>query len=303
MTKLICNICNNNINKSGYKIQCAGQCKSWHHLECTELSAADVKKLEKREIEWKCEDCKSEVNSSTSKENTATINDILMEIRLVKAQTDHITTLKDEIKELQKTIQFLSDQYDDQKKLNEEYEKTIKNLKKENNVLKKDVEEIKRIMLKQEVGRRSQNLVIMGVDSESGNNKQGVSMVLHKVMQDFHEEHIKEIIKVNKTEENKVFIVKLESQDIRDRIMEAKKKIKKLTNKDCGINENDTNTIFINEDLPYEIQAIFRKARALKKENEYKFVWCKNGQISARKDENSNKIKINSIEDVENLQK
>nr|CAI5829259.1 unnamed protein product [Callosobruchus analis] len=78
---------------------------------------------------------------------------------------------------------------------------------------------------------------------------------------------------------------------MRDRLLE-KRKAQWLTTKVCGINSNPS-PLYKNEDQPGR----FKKARELKTKR-YKFVWCKNRQIYARKNDEESLIKLNSINQV-----
>lgn len=59
--------------------------------------------------------------------------------------------------------------------------------------------------------------------------------------------------------------------------------------------------IFINEHLTKESKELLWKAKKIKTEKNFKFLWIKNGNILLRKTENSEVIKINAEEDLEKL--
>ncbi len=58
--------------------------------------------------------------------------------------------------------------------------------------------------------------------------------------------------------------------------------------------------IFINESLTTRNKELFRQARVKTNAIKWKYCWTKNGDVFARKDENSLRVKICGVEDIEN---
>lgn len=98
--------------------------------------------------------------------------------------------------------------------------------------------------------------------------------------------------------EKAVVLVQFKSVEVRNSVLE-KRKMFRLNTENSGINNMQT-AIYINEDLSRPTRIIFRKARELKK-NGYRYVWCKDGQIYARKKDGDDVIKIVSVAQVDAL--
>jgi hypothetical protein len=66
--------------------------------------------------------------------------------------------------------------------------------------------------------------------------------------------------------------------------------------------EDDITPIYINENLPHNTRTLYRETLAFKKKNNYQYAWTRDGQIMLRKNSNTITHKINTSNDLHNIQ-
>lgn len=92
-------------------------------------------------------------------------------------------------------------------------------------------------------------------------------------------------------------IVNLTSPRLRDNILSAVHRFNKqnpngtINTSHAGLS-GECRKIYIREHLSFDCKQLYTAARKFAKENNYKFVWTKYGQIYMRKDENANAIRV-----------
>lgn len=90
-------------------------------------------------------------------------------------------------------------------------------------------------------------------------------------------------------------VVKFCSKSARDKLFAASRK----ANLNCSMLGLETNDpVYINEHLCVETKVLLSKARAIRREKGWKFVWVDNGKILMRKTENSRVLRVQSEEDL-----
>lgn len=100
-------------------------------------------------------------------------------------------------------------------------------------------------------------------------------------------------------------IVKFKSVDIRNFIIDAKRKVGKITVAEIftnTIHATSQGTIFVNEFLPSSTYTLYREAKKKAHEKNYTRVWVRNGSIYVRKDDGSKEIPIITSNDLNKLQ-
>lgn len=100
-------------------------------------------------------------------------------------------------------------------------------------------------------------------------------------------------------------IVKFKSVDIRNYVIDAKRRFGRLTVADIFSDEVPGaagNTLYVNELLPSRIYALLKSAKLKARERNYKHVWSRNGTIFIRKSDNSQELPIFSEQDLTNLE-
>lgn len=84
-------------------------------------------------------------------------------------------------------------------------------------------------------------------------------------------------------------IVRFISQSVRDRVLQAAKKLR-LTTAAIGFTVNEP--VYINEHLCMENKILLGKALQLKREKKWKFTWTSRGKVLMRKADNSKVVQI-----------
>ena len=75
----------------------------------------------------------------------------------------------------------------------------------------------------------------------------------------------------------------------------------KIINNTEGENSSNVKYIYINDQLTYNNRQLLWIAKTKAHEVKWKFVWVRNGNILARKNENSPSIIINNAADIESI--
>ena len=238
-----------------------------------------------------------------------TLSDFKNEIKtFFKNEIEKINT---EVKDLTKSVEFLSSQYDDifaeNKKLKVEMNDVNKIAAIQNKKIL-ELEEIVKSNKKQihamENLSRSNNLEVHGITYKPNEKTDRIIFNTLKIV----EPEIKETdiissfrLKKKRTNRNETtdgpIIVKLANNEIRSRCYYNKKKLAGFAFRDIGI---EAEKIFLNENLCQASRQLFYKANMQKKKFKWKFIWTNNGSIKMKKDHDS---QIITIDDEESLKK
>ena len=95
-----------------------------------------------------------------------------------------------------------------------------------------------------------------------------------------------------------LILVKFKSIEVKVNIMKEKKKLA-----NSNLNGISDDKIYTNENLPKYSRNLLFYARRFKRYNGWMFAWCSQGTILMKQKMNSQVIVINSMEDIEKLQK
>lgn len=93
-------------------------------------------------------------------------------------------------------------------------------------------------------------------------------------------------------------IVQFRSRAKRDAVLQKARKTK-MTARNLGYNQN--NAICVNENWCPYLKRLMGKTIAQKRDKAWRFFWTKDGQILARKDENTQVVRIASDRDLEKI--
>ncbi|KAK9885553.1 hypothetical protein WA026_012303 [Henosepilachna vigintioctopunctata] len=196
------------------------------------------------------------------------------------------------ITDLEQAISFNGDTLDELKKNFEDLRKENKCIRKENEKLKLDVQELKievsSLKHKAESAAftadsksREKNVIIMGRQS-----KEEIVKVLKTLNSGLNEEDIK-VRSIPSKSDMKSFIVTFNNKDTRDKVLLKRKDRGNLNSKNMHLEGVERN-IYINEDLPIEVQKLLRK-------------WVKNGLVFCRAGESSKSVMLKNMEHVDQL--
>ncbi|KAK9889269.1 hypothetical protein WA026_004548 [Henosepilachna vigintioctopunctata] len=310
--KHTCKGCSEIIKRSEYSIKCFGACDRWYHRKCSQLTNQEFTDFERglTKEKWICGTCCTQESHTDEEDGNEAIKikcgkgskrddpdlgsimSILKQMNLKLEKFEESMNFNGEIlSELQNSIKGIKIENRELRRDNESLKVRISELEKEMSNMKNNAN-------KEELQEKRNNLMIIGLEN---NNIQ---------------ESTKEVIKICKTLDTPIqeddFVckiisskngkkqlqVKFKEVNTRDKLIQKRKEIK-LTLQDCSIGDKVGN-IYVNEDLPLHVRKLYHQSRELKKYG-FKFVWCKNGNIFARKTNNAEAKRIFSESQIKQM--
>lgn len=343
---MTCGGCNEEIKRNKPWIKCP-KCKNTFHQICVNYSSCKPLPSSKIPESWICPDCS--VKSRRGGDNSSTpikpaldvfssldignepspsapiadaqlmmlqdniVSALMKQLpaMILKQMTSVISPLDERLRELQNSVSFLADKYDD---FSTKIEKLTADSQQQNEIVMQNQEKITRLtytirILEQQL--RECNVEIHGVNEFKSENlvdlmKQIGNVVSFK-LDDSDLMKVTRVAKVNKdSNKPRSIIVKLPSARRRDEFLSAISRYNKLNPQNklntgiVGV-RGDRSPIFIAEHLSPTNKALHAAARIKAKEKKYKFVWIRDGHIYVRKDENSRYILIKSMESLDKI--
>lgn len=203
-----------------------------------------------------------------------------------KEQAKALTYYGQEIDSIKKEISDLKNQYSEMQPATSSFSKLSKSIK----------------LIEQE--KRNKTLILDGIPVTNKENLYSIIEKLSDKLQiKYAEEDIDSIFRTKQTGDNpkRAIIVRFNKMSARDGLYDGRKVMVKnsITTKSLGYENSDK--IFINEQLPKETQELFYKVRCKKRDLNYKYAWTYHGNIFMRKDKSSDAIRISSIRDLVDL--
>lgn len=204
----------------------------------------------------------------------------------------------DNMNDIRKSIQFMSNAFEDQKKSFEKILLEIKTLRKENVELKKRINTLEDRLESMEVSERANNIILSGIPRQPELSTSKIAARIFKALKvPLTEGDVLESYRVNKNEDGPM-MVKLNNIQNKKDVLKSIKSMKGLTIKQCGFVGTDRK-LYINKDLPISKRDLFKKTRDTKKQKGYRAAFCVNGHIYLKKTDHDQPIKIRREEDLE----
>lgn len=204
-------------------------------------------------------------------------------------------------KNLEKSVQFMSDSFEDQKRKFENALSELQELKKENRGLKERIQVLETKFDELEVKERANNIIIDGVPLQSVDETGKIfTKILGAMNLQSKNYQCVESFRLGKRD-NGPIMVKLGQVQMKKEILKRIKECKGLKLKQCGLeceNNGNDKKIFLNEDLPFGKRMLFKKVREYKRENNFKAAFCTNGTIYLKKTDHDPPIKIRMESDL-----
>nr|XP_049707531.1 uncharacterized protein LOC126056909 [Helicoverpa armigera] len=224
---------------------------------------------------------------------------------IIKAE---LSSIKDDLQEFRKSIDFISSDYDEMKSTVEKLAKDNLTLSKENDTLKSTVSVLSDRLNNLEQHLREENLEIQGVTEHKNENLANLVEQCSRVVgYSFKEDDIVKCTRVAKLNKDsklpRSIIVKFRSVRKRDEFYSAVYRYNKV-NKDNKLNTSllgisgDKKPVYVSEHLSPTNKMLHAAARQKAKELSYKFVWVKNGRIYVRKSVDSQYILIKNTDSL-----
>lgn len=312
---LICRICQHNITKTQYSIQCNGDCKSWFHQGCCGLTEKEFKLHQRGTIKWSCNECEADTDGSSDADETGARHIKRKSTQLSSESTELLftmenptnkeilTAMKAMFEDLKNSVSFNGGMIE---KLRSEMEIVIdvnKKLKQEQSVLKNRINEleqeiihIKRSTVKDGDNDSAKNIVVVGI-SGNDDSRKDVKKIFNYLNLNISDEEYRVKVLPSKHVRKPVLIT-FDKTESRAKVLEQKKSVRLDTTK-CGISDTFSH-IFVNEDMPRHTRDLFKKARNLK-DHGYKYIWCKDGKILVRKTDGEAAVRIFTASQITGL--
>lgn len=301
-----CSICQKNVSKGVLKLQC-GVCKLHFHLECGKVSEVDARLMAVEKRSWSCEACKKLANSPLS--NSFPGRRSILVSQPADVRIDAISELKDIVKQLQhenkeiiRSLDFLTNQFDEEKKRSKVLEDMVVDLTKENQGLRSEVDKLKIISNQEETRKVANNLSITGLITKEDSKEEALEKTIK--LFSFLETPISSTDVLDfkqvptKTGVKAIATIKTEHKR---KILGSRSKKGKLTLRNTKFSESDQR-IFVDEELTKETYNLFKYSKQLKGVG-YKYVWHRDGKVLARKNDESKIIAIRNEGHVRDLMK
>ena len=223
------------------------------------------------------------------------------EIAAIKEELKRLRAAEEKIIGLESSLAGMSDFYDVQKKEIQELKKENKELKAENTAIKQHLKELEINMDEIDQLQRERNVEINGIPTT--HNEDPIILAKQVCQKLDGAANIETAFRVKKRDGNSSLIIKFQSKDSRDRLIQQGK-ARRLTVKalDHRLPQaSHDKFIFVNEHLSKNKKTLLSEAVKKKNEVKGKFVWVVNGKILYKKDEGANVIRINSMDDIRKI--
>lgn len=321
---VVCGVCGSECVE-GNNIKCAGNCENSFHLNCIKNEAEG--KITRSTRDWKCPSCKTKSNQSSVKSSSSTegvlTKDFLIKVmegfkkevfsEMASFKTEVVSEMasfKTEMSELSTSVQFISDKLDASNLLMEDIKSKLSELQKENEGLKaknevlgREVADLRERMRSMEQYSRVKNIEISGLPVTQGENISdlvadvGAALGVEVQGADIAAAHR---VPSFRSDREPALIVQFTSRIIKEQWMAKSRKKKNLTARD--VNQHfPTKRVFINEHLSPENKKFLTKLKQKGRDLGYTFIWSRDGKFFVRKSEGEPVKRINTYEDMDRL--
>lgn len=221
--------------------------------------------------------------------------------------------IKDDVQELTRAVDHMSNQYDDILKELESTKEKVKVLENDNHSLNVVVDDLKKRINQIEQHARSSNVEIQCVPERKNENLLSIITTLGKAVDcptaGQNVSHCSRIAKFDSNSSRpRSIVVQFSNPRFRDELLAATIKFNKLRNgqeklnvSHLGINDLK-DPIYVTEHLSPANKDLHAAARQVKKAKKYQYLWVRNGKIFMRKNETSNYILIKDKQTLDKLE-
>lgn len=269
-------------------------CKSGYHPSCAQQ--AKITNSENRIIS--CRACpKSGVRGDENIEIDETKLKNIVKSLLKEYLSPLKKDLQDEMKEIRKSIQFMSDSFDEHKAQMDQIFIDMKAIKDENKYLKQQIVNLESKINAQEQMEKRKNIVMVGIPKQESD----VITITRKIVKALKPQALDEIVDAYRVgkQENGPIIMKLRNEITKHEILKTIREKRGMKTSECGLIGNER--IYFNEDLTQCNQVLYKKAREYKKQKKLKSVYCLNGKIYLRHNDDDPPVRIKCEDDLKHL--
>ncbi|XP_026315263.1 uncharacterized protein LOC113226749 [Hyposmocoma kahamanoa] len=230
---------------------------------------------------------------------------------LTSVLQQELSSIKSEIQDFRTSMAFYNTAYEEMKATTESLQSECAKLKNDNNQLRSTVTDLSSRLNNIEQNLRENNLELHGVSEHRSENllnlmEQCAKVVGYKLVEK-EIAHCTRVAKQNKDNKSpRTIIVKFNDIKSRDAFYSAVYRYNK-TNPTDKLNTahlgmaGDKRPVYVSEHLSPSNKILHMAARKKAKEQNYQFVWVRNGRIYARKNPDSSYILIKSIDSLDLL--
>ena len=233
---------------------------------------------------------------------------------MVELLVDQNKELTNKVAESLKSNEFMNAKFEEYKKTTEEVLEKLKEITKQNTILmeknqileqqikqerderNKLEERLYEILNPIEIEKRNKNLELHGLQEEANENcyekvKAVICQITPKPVAIVNCYRTGYKYKKNGEKNIRPILVKFENKDQRDVAFASRANLRKI----------EDQRLYLNEDLPPNLRILRGKANLFKKQNNFKFLWIKNGNVLLRKKEDSKIYNIKKESDLEKI--
>lgn len=245
------------------------------------------------------------------------LTDIIHEqMQIIKAELENnmdktLQVVEQRLIEISESANFVNNRLDDVDKEQKSADRTMKDIKNENMILKSNIISLTNKINYMEQKTRASNIEIQCLPEKRNENLYNVIKQIGRVIScDIEDNHILHCTRTAKLNSNntrpRAVVVQFISARIRDTYLAACIKFNKshpdnkLNVSHLGYSENRS-PIYICEHLSPTNKSLHAATRLKAKEKGFKYVWIRNGKIFARKDDTSEHIFIRDTDTLSKL--
>lgn len=288
---IICAQCKIEIKEEGDAFIECDKCYKALHSQCTKMDKRQFDYLLKNNnVLFTCHFCDS------GEEGEGELKTELKEIKAKLAKLDQLSAIQESNNNIQEAVKFMSQQYDEILKGVAENGKKLREIEKENSMLRKEVDSLKTSVKLLNDVRVKNDCIVRGLNAVE--NASAVECVLEftkSVAPDIKAENIEEAYFVggmqNGDNRKKTAVVKFSDRASKNKLMAVKPKLKE--------NES-TKSVFVNDFLSKETLELFNYAKSIK-EVGYQIVFVKNGRVMYKRSAISRPQVIRSEQEVDEI--
>ncbi|CAN7945795.1 unnamed protein product [Ixodes pacificus] len=310
-----CFHCKGQIDDDDGVLECS-ECRFRYHIgTCAGVTEKSLrgKKPGFKEI-WKCKTClsarartRSTLEDGQSKDESPDVQQQLTRIMgmltilaPLKQQVDELVGMKQTVMDIEKSVQAMSDNYDEVLRKMKEHDSEIKELRKKVNQLEQERKTDETNQLKKELNKleqygRRNNLEVHGlVETINENLLEKLNKIADQIeVPPLTKDSVEAIHRVlARTKKTSTVIVRFVNRNERNAWLQNKQKLR---------SEADDGNVYLQENMTASNRQLFYDVRTKAKHLSYKFIWHKEGCSYVRKQEGAPTNRIEHEGDLEKI--
>ncbi|CAH2097511.1 unnamed protein product [Euphydryas editha] len=217
-----------------------------------------------------------------------------------------IMDIKEQNEELKKSVDMMSHKYD-------EFLSRISALELERKEDKKIISQLEEKIEKMEQKSRCAAIEIRNIPKTNEETKSNLCSIIKNVGKvlnlDLIDSDIKDIYRISSKDLTNPIVVEFSTVIMKEKMIKGVKLFNKSKMKGDKLNTTHlkyataAKPVYVSETLTQKTQKLFYLARNFAKNYNYNFCWTSRGAVYLRKNENSSQVRINSQSDIDNLGK